>query len=291
MSSIDDLIDANNPGGVQLGKRASRLSTKSLTDSEKEGLREQGYDVDASDFVDLALDPPKPEVDPMAEARQQAATQLRSVGEVAPVPKQPPPTASNDALQQENQQLKERLKQLEEVLGKIPQTCPQCSWPTGEKPSVEPTKDDVKAFLRSVMAGQVFEKSYRLFGDMVSVTFRTRTGKEESQIKTTIRRVVRQGEIIQQAELLGLVRRLNFICGLKAYTTQETRLDFSEMTSELKDDALMKEDLVGLAEERIHKLPSQLLMVLMRKFDEFSELVEALLAKVNDVGFWKGTES
>ena len=295
MANIDDMIDqVNKPDSPKAGSK--RISVDSLTDGEKEGLREQGYDVDGSDFVDLELESHS-QVDLEAERRRKAAEELSSVTKavekaesasvVTDAPREP------SGFEAKMKDLEETIRKKDEIIESVPAHCNRCGWPTGEKVVIEPSQEDVKDFLRAVLGGEVYKKEYRLFGEQVAVTFRTRTGEEENTIRRVIRQMVREGEIMQQLDMLSEVRRCNFAFAVVCYTTSQTTLDFSSGTTADKQEteAFRKHLLMEEVERRINKLPSQLIAVLMRKFDEFSELVDNLMSKVNDVGFWTGTES
>lgn len=280
MATVDDVLDDNS-------NHQKGIAVSSLTPQEKEDLKASGYEIDGKDFVDLQLDPPQKEVDVKAEARRKAAEQLASVvpAAVKSAASESPAQPEEKADSKEVERLQEYVKELETKLGSIPGTCNRCGWPTGESVNVEPTREDVKDFLRSIMGGEVFKKEYKLFGGSLAVVFRTRTGAEETAIKACLRRMIRDGDILQQHDMIGHSRRMNFVCSLESYITKEARIDFSES---IVDD---RYNLVEAAEKRVEMLPSQLLMMLMRQFDEFSELVDHLLSKVSDEGFWKGMQS
>lgn len=295
MSSVDDMIDqVNETGETGSSGRTRKLRVDTLTDSEKEGLKEQGYDIDGSEFVDIELEPEAKKTDDHEERRRRAAEALSSVSS-AGVPISTKQEASEEPshTSREVKALKEQLAAKTKALEAIPTHCTRCSWPTGEAVLVEPTKGDIKDFLRSVLGGEVYQKEYKLFGGEVAVTFRTRTGEEENAIRTVIRKMVREGEILQQLDMISEVRRCNFAFGLARYTTSTSTLVFDTGTGleDGVDDAFKRVGLLNEVDIRVNKLPSQLIAVLMRKFDEFSELVDHLTAKVNDVGFWTGTES
>lgn len=293
MASVDDVLNQVNRSDPTGNPTTSKkLRVEELTEVEKDGLREQGYDVDSSDFVDIELDSGVL-TDDKAAQKAKAVEDLLSVTKAPPPVEQPSPVESTLS-QLEYNRMKQKLEEADKLLETIPSSCNRCGWPITEKVTVEPTKEDIKDFLRAVMGGEVYTKTYTIFGDSVKVSFRTRTGLEDTVIRETIRKLYKEGEILRNTDLLAQIRRFNFACSLALYETPQVTKKFSEplvKESGSKDSALRSGFFISDTEEKINQLPSQLIGVLMRQFDDFNELVDHLMAKVNDVGFWKGTES
>ena len=272
MASVDQVLDD--------GKY--RIPTDKLTESERQQLEEQGFEIDGRDFVDLDIGQPKPATDPKQEKRKEAEKELMAAVNRPPAAAAAPP--SNDQIKR----LKDRVAELEKQLQEVPQACNRCDWPTGAKVEVEPTKDDLKDFLRSVMGGEVYTKTYGLFDNNIRVCFRTRTGVEEQQIKATLRERLNSGQIVNSADLVSTSRQLNFACSLQSFSSPLVQLEFAP---DLVNQETLEADpaFLSLAQLRVNKLPSQMQQMLLRQFDLFSELVELLLAKATDQDFWKGT--
>lgn len=295
MADVDDLIEQT--GAKPAPDGTYRVRTDNLTPQERTDLEGQGYDIDGEEFVDIELEEPKPVADPNAEARAAAAEALNSVAKVgvAGPDKAPDPAAvEQEAVDSEEvQRLRNQVESLKERINSVPHLCPRCEWPVMEELQFKPTPEDVKQFLRSVMAGEVFEKSYKLFAGKAAVTFRTRTGREEALIKDVIRRLMREGVISQQVDLISYARRYNFACSVKSYVTPQKKIEFETAEEALVDDdnplgSLQIETAIA---RRIEQLPSHIVVILMRLFDEFSAVVDNLSSRVEDPGFWEGIDS
>jgi len=274
MSSIYDIIDPVN--GAAPARATQRLEVARLTSGEKQGLKEMGVEIDGRDFIDLELDVPLPP--PAADPQAQAAAVLKSVA-----------TPADDS--QTVKDLRDKVKALEEQLLTIPPVCNRCGWPTGEARKVEPTADDLRDFLRAVMSGEPFIKSYHLFDNLVEVRFRTRTGEEDLAVKACLRKMLKANEIAQQSDLLSHARRFNFCCSLISYTSSQRSIEFKGMELPDQNESAYTENMEILVRQRIRQLPSQVLSMLLNVYDNFNELVDLLVAKAENPGFWKGIES
>jgi hypothetical protein len=58
-----------------------------------------------------------------------------------------------------------------------------------------------------------------------------------------------------------------------------------------QNESAYTENMEILVRQRIRQLPSQVLSMLLNVYDNFNELVDLLVAKAENPGFWKGIES
>jgi len=262
-----------------------RISVDRLSPDERQELEEQGRDL-TGEFVDIELDQRRPPTDPTAPERAKAVEELESVIK-QPAPAQQP---SNQALA-EISELQAENRRLQQELEKKPEHCPRCAWPTAMPVEHLPTDEDITNFLESVVSGEVFVKSYELYGGAVQVEFRTRLSCEMEAIKEHVMDV--SGGVLTE-EMLGLTDELVFLTSLKSVRLKDKNLSFASL-ADLLDQRKAAEDggqqvkSVGvMLRERADRIPSQLRIPLRQMYVEFSAIVEHLMTKATDPKYWKG---
>lgn len=82
-----------------------------------------------------------------------------------------------------------------EELASLGHVCKNCRWPASRDP-LEVSVADKRQWLRSVLGGQPFVKTYTIMGGQLSVTFRSRSKSVQSLIDTQIQREMLCGRLI-----------------------------------------------------------------------------------------------
>lgn len=264
-----------------------RVAVDRLTDGERQDLEAQGKDL-SGDYVDIELDQRQPPVDPAAQERSAVAKQMESVvAEPAPGAPEPPPAA-----QEEIQELREENDRLKAAIEEKPDHCPRCAWPVATKIEHEPTNEDIVNFLESVCAGEVFTKSYELYGGAVEIGFRTRYSIEMEAVKDHV--TEETGGIISD-DMLFLTDELVFLTSLDRLKTARGEKVFTPLKDLLKQREEFRskgqavKSVVQLLRERVEDIPSHIRIVIRQKYVEFSAIVEHLMTKSTDPKYWKGT--
>ena len=269
-----------------------RVQVDKLLPEEQQELKEQGIDL-SGDFVDVSEPTAKPMVDAAASERAAAVSGLESVVRKPLPAAETPPAVENSELSEELSGLNKRCQQLQKQVDEHVNHCPRCAWPVAEPVKYEPSSDDIQTFLESICAGEVWVKSFELYGGKLLVTFRTRYACEMDAIKDYINE---QSQGVVSGDTLYLMDEMVFLASLK-----EIELDGRKKSySDLRDLQKQRQEVLKAQEERVKTvgellrdriadLPSQIKIAMREKFVEFSSLVEHLMVKSTDPKYWRGT--
>lgn len=266
---------------------ANRIRVEDLTPGERQGLQAQGREVPAAGFVDIAAPSSPVMVDPKAEQRAKIARELKSVAEPAkpapePVAAQAEPAAPPKPVKEENGA--EPDKSVPAV-----RECPHCGWELARPDPAEPTKTEIADFLRSVMGGEVFSQEYTMYGGGVRVTLRTRTEAEQEGVREAIRFLIRSTRVDNEHDLLGRSRRIHLALAIARLDLGENTMAFPALDQILGDQIHLGDAVLKVVDERLARIPTQLLVALYRVFDIFSSKVDTMTARAQDPGFWTGS--
>jgi hypothetical protein len=239
----------------------------SFTPAEQEHLKAQGL-IDPAGFVDMKP-PPQPEM--KADPRQaQVAAQLRAATEgpaVAPAVKaEAPGVPTADAKELENlkKKLADRLH------------CPRCGIHFDEHFEHQVSSADTNAFLKSVLGGFAFEKTYDLFGGHLKVVLRTRSGPVEAHLREAM--MSQSGTFRSEAHVFNVLKTYTLAASLKSYGSRE----YSEPTG------ATTELFVAECKKRVNEIPAQAQAFLIPILEDFGKLVTTLTARAQDPSFWTG---
>ena len=165
-----------------------------------------------------------------------------------------------------------------EELGGIPPTPPDVTIPTIADPN-EPDSADRQAFLRAVLGDKPYEKTFKLFNEMLEVTLVDRAAKATEKLYEELRK---QGAADQLSD--------------EDWTTWETRYILASTLRKLRfKGATVKEydvpvDLKGRALELMEfTKPVYLALVMTSRL--FEQQIQLLTERAGDVGFWKADGS
>lgn len=275
------------PGGM-------RYRRDRLTDEEVEHLEAQGVDL-SQDFVDLPA-PERPQmVDPEAQERRETARALESIAaQSSPqlsAPRGLPDLQLTEELQQTKEELsrvKQELQAANEELSQKADNCPRCYWPVDRKEVIEPTKEDIGEFLKSVVAGDLYRKSFSLWGGNLTVTFRSRTAQEDDAIKRTTRRMLGSLNITPEEAMFN-IQQLNYIVSLESIETGDRRQQMPKLDEYLSANPDRQTSVDAWASEQMSQMPSQIGYALFNTYREFNELLEVLISRAQDPNYWRET--
>lgn len=228
------------------------IPTSTLTKFELDALKAQGVDI-SKPTVRLMVKPPKtpslktePVLVPQPDKEEVTVAKLESPAQV---------------------EVKKEEKEPEEPA----------------EPEVKVTAEEAHEYLRCVLGGKGFRKTYKIMGDSVSVEFCARTA-EQSFILSTILRNLRVQMGMANYDIIN-----NAFLGYQfLYTAIQVRL--ADQVIEI--DKPKSRDFDDI-QEATHKLLALIPLVvykgLLRELVAFERLTAALDNKVNDPNFWEQT--
>jgi len=177
--------------------------------------------------------------------------------------------------------------------------CPNCQWNHSQDP-VEVTHADKLAYLRCVLGGQPFTKTYKLFGNRFEVTFRTRPLDVQNLINEQLITENKDGRIPSAPAALSLIthnmrmRRLNLaaaILNMKGLTADLPELNTAEAT--LKYRSRMEpnvHNVVSAADRALFgKWSEALYSAVFKQFNTFENLCYRLSEAAASSDFWVET--
>lgn len=168
--------------------------------------------------------------------------------------------------------------------------CPRCMWDTS-LPVVEPTEEDKKDYLRCVLGGKPYSKTYEVFGGAVFLTFQERDNKlaqmrEHQQKVDAIKVLAEVDEKMAGLEMLDKATKTRV-----ATTLKRVRMGDEEKTiPDWKD--LEEEDGVSVVQQLVlatfDGVSESLTNVFVNLARDFEALVDTLTQRAAESDFWTG---
>lgn len=156
------------------------------------------------------------------------------------------------------------------------QKCPRCGWYDSEKPLIN--EDDKKEYLRSILGGRVFSKTYELYNGSITFTYQSLLGSEVEKINEVFFDLAAANE----PELLIEGNKIKSLFYLKKIKIEETTTNLE--TPEDVSIENYKEKYL----ERFGKSSEPIIQMLNSTLIQFLKLQTNLVANGFDENFWKG---
>lgn len=228
------------------------IPTSTLTKFELDALKAQGVDV-SKPTVRLLVKPPKTitpaKTEPVSVPQSQAKEEMTVAKLESPA--------------------QVEVKKEEEPK---PEPVPE--------PEVKVSDEDAHEYLRCILGGKGFNKTYKLMGGQVSVEFRSRTA-EESFILSTILRNLRVQMGMANYDIIN-----NAFLGYQLlYTATQVRLADKVIEVE-KPTSKDFDEIQALTHKLLSLIPLVIYKGILRELVAFEQLTAALDTKVNDPNFW-----
>lgn len=151
------------------------------------------------------------------------------------------------------------------------------------EPEVKVSDEDVHEYLRCVLGGKGYNKTYKIMNGQVSVEFRSRTA-EESFILSTILRNLRVQMGMANYDIIN-----NAFLGYQLlYTTTQVRLA-DKVIEVAKPESKDFDDIQEATHKLLALIPLVVYKGILRELVSFEQLTAALDKKVNDPNFWGQT--
>jgi hypothetical protein len=177
-----------------------------------------------------------------------------------------------------------------------PSPCEHCGWDPSLTDNTKPTKRDKYDFLASVLGGTRFYKELDLFGESVTVVFRTLTTEEADIALQQTSFDHRDGKVPDQGEFFRVYTNYRLAMSIEKLSTPGDAQIVPSIEDVEWDSPLMSEDpqtplptLETWINENILKSESMRRVIGM-EHQRFQRLVEKMEARVDDADFWKGIE-
>lgn len=163
--------------------------------------------------------------------------------------------------------------------------CPNCNWPT----DVDPIHMDTRiktAWFAATLGGKRFTNSYNLFGDQVTLAFRTRTMQEQNAISAQLVKEIRNGDLpaspnnFSTGLYLTRMRKLQMACSFHTITGMDNPAPEVDLTNE---------NAIAEQHDRIFgNWSEQMYSAAYKEYCRFDELCVRLTEAMNSPDFWKG---
>lgn len=178
----------------------------------------------------------------------------------------------------------------------INKICDHCGWDLNNKYPPEPTKKDKRDFLMSILGGQRFYKDVQLFGESVTVRYRTLRTEEADMALQQTSFDFRDGKVPDQGEFYRIFTNYRLAMSIEQISTP-SMVHVIPALDDVAWDEPAEGELVQTAlpalEDWLHDnaLASESMRrVVGLEHQRFQRLVEMLEARVDDSDFWKGIE-
>lgn len=161
-----------------------------------------------------------------------------------------------------------------------PEFCPHCSWNLSQDDVPDPDDETKLWYLQAILGNIPFEKTYKLMGDMVSLTFRELTHSQNDWIFKCVGKEMREQEDSTIDRFLEQVTRYRLCMQLKEARIGETLYDIPNKGDRPDLQALFN----VIMEEVLRSL--SLVNLATRKASEFNRLVAKLEVAADRENFW-----
>lgn len=201
------------------------------------------------------------------------------VDDPAQAPEQPAPPPTSNRLGTKLQTAKE---------------CKHCGWDSNNKEVPEPAIQDKRDFLASILGGTRFYKDVNLFGESVTVRYRTLLTEEADLALQQTSYDFRDGLIPDQGEFYRIFTNYRLAMSIEQISTPSLVHDVPAV-QDIEWDAPSLGDPAQTAlpvlENWLHDnalVSESMRRVVGLEHQRFQRLVEMLEARVDDSDFWKG---
>lgn len=178
--------------------------------------------------------------------------------------------------------------------------CPACGVVLGDLTELHPTDDEKQRWLRHILGEPCFTRTFNMYDNNVSVTFRTRSTAENDLIYKQLMLEVDNGELTLSAGMaspayFNRMSRLMFLCSLmelEVRTSPPRRSMYPAITEENYPviDPQDKRTLLQRAYDKIMpNITEGLLAGMMMEHSRFEATVATLIRHSNDTDFWRPT--
>ena len=120
---------------------------------------------------------------------------------------------------------------------------------------------DKKEYIRTLLAGERFTKSYQIFGGAVAVIFKSRTVSENESIRAAVVDIPARNKLY----LKDGVAELMYCDAARSESKDGTQLDFDSMDYTMYT-------------------------AILKAFRQFETLCDTMFKKADDPNFWRGTD-
>ena len=170
--------------------------------------------------------------------------------------------------------------------------CPRCGWSTEGVPKAP--EADLQEYLRCVMGGNRFTKTYLLYNGAMKLTFSTLTMDEADRLNM----VIMQNKFEDNDELSDVARKTKLMFCLRTIKLQgdtvvHTPPQAVTVVPESKPEDKpvfdwSKETMGALFKERFGRMDETMLRTIYRTYALFDGLSRLLVSDGFDENFWKG---
>jgi hypothetical protein len=156
-----------------------------------------------------------------------------------------------------------KLSAIKESLGAAPKATEEpAAMPA---PEVIVSEEDKREYIRSLLNDQPFTKTYSLFGGAVTVQFRTRAVKENDVMRHELKQQWhRRGYMLVSANYVTIGKETTTRPGVISYLRGIDTADWLRGIDDIVYSALL------------------------RAFDDFERICDAMFKRANDANFWTG---
>ena len=158
--------------------------------------------------------------------------------------------------------------------------CGRCGWTKDAKTGV--SEEEQEEYLRAVLGGSPYHKTFSLFGNKVKITFKTQPNHEVDKLTKCIFRLLKvQGASDEAQEKLIKIKLLFYMDKLELGDNPALaveNIDFDAIDSFEAADEIFKEHF-GLLDETI-------IRAMVRTYHYFVELQQLLIAEGFNTDFW-----
>jgi hypothetical protein len=217
------------------------------------------------------------EMEKSLEAAFGAEIQEERTQPTTPVTKKRTKEASGEV-----QALKKRIKELEDEL-RNKQECKRCGRPMGSDP-LQVSDEVMEEYFRCLLGQKPFEKTFKLFGGQLLITFRELPGRAIIENDKASERYTTDAEFAESLDMYLLTSTLKNVSVFDNKTLETTVL-YEASEEDLIENAKNPRE----AYSRLLEKVGQLKIALIRRVSTaFSYLVTALIEKGQDENFYEG---
>jgi len=159
---------------------------------------------------------------------------------------------------------------------KKPEPCSNCGWYDG---MTEPREEDKLEYLRAVLGGRRFAKTYMLWGGQFTLKFRSMTAAEAEFVNS----VLSKNDYISEVEVNDAAMKAKLLFQLTAMSTAEKNQQFEPPAEKNHTITYVQAEF----ERRFSELDETLLRVIAKTLHMFNMLLQLLVLNGFDRNFYK----